>query len=93
MRILYLQGDRIPLGKQLVAHQRIVNQLPGQLKITKEDVTSLLNKCMYTIGIGSNDFVNNYFVPQSYDSSAKYTPEAFAELLVTEHNRLVKVRF
>lgn len=93
MQNLYLQGDRISLGKQIVAHQRIVNQLPSQLNISNEDVTSLLNKCIYTIGIGSNDYVNNYFMPQSYNSSAQYTPEDFAKLLVAEHNRLIEVTF
>uniref|UniRef100_A0A7N0REB1 Uncharacterized protein n=1 Tax=Kalanchoe fedtschenkoi TaxID=63787 RepID=A0A7N0REB1_KALFE len=86
-------GDRISLGKQLSAHKETLNRLPAIWSTTKEDVTSRLSRCLYTIGIGSNDYVNNYFLPQSYSSMSQYDPKAFAKVLITEHSNAIKALY
>ncbi|KAL8214783.1 hypothetical protein R6Q57_004232 [Mikania cordata] len=41
----------------------------GSLVETKK----YLNKCIYTVGMGNNDYINNYFAPIYYKTSSVYT--------------------
>lgn len=41
--------------------------------------------------MGSNDYINNYFVPQYYPSSHLYTPEQYAALLIKQYSRQIVV--
>jgi len=34
--------------------------------------TIYLNRCIYSIGLGSEDYFNNYFLPQLYCSNTQY---------------------
>ncbi|KAL9661469.1 hypothetical protein QQ045_026293 [Rhodiola kirilowii] len=76
-------GERFSMTKQLYYHSLIVSRL-GHLFKSRAEVSNHLQKCIYTVGIGSNDFVNNYFVPESYSSSKQYSPDAFANLLAQQ---------
>ncbi|KAH9605007.1 hypothetical protein KSS87_019187, partial [Heliosperma pusillum] len=46
-----------------------------------------LHSCLYTINIGSNDYLNNYFVPEYYNSSRQYNPHQFADRLIAQYSR------
>ncbi|KAL8150738.1 hypothetical protein V2J09_020546 [Rumex salicifolius] len=60
-------------------------------KIGEQQTTKLLKKALYFIGMGSNDYVNNYLQPFMTDSQ-KYTPEQFLGLLMyTLENQLTKL--
>ncbi|KNA13420.1 hypothetical protein SOVF_117130, partial [Spinacia oleracea] len=48
-------------------------------------VSSYLNKCLYTVNIGSNDYINNYFMPEHYPSSDRFTTDKYATLLTTRY--------
>ncbi|OIW20186.1 hypothetical protein TanjilG_06587 [Lupinus angustifolius] len=77
------QGAHISLGLQLENHRVIVTQIAsklGGLKKAKE----YLSKCLYYVNIGSNDYLNNYFLPEYYPTSTIYTPEQYAEALIDE---------
>ncbi|PWA55586.1 SGNH hydrolase-type esterase superfamily protein [Artemisia annua] len=49
-------------------------------KIGEQAGTRLLNEAVYFIGMGSNDYINNYLQPFLLDSQ-QYTPEEFLGLL------------
>lgn len=71
-------------------HQDTVSRVVNLLG-TEDEAASYLEKCIYSIGLGSNDYLNNYFMPEIYSTSTEYTPEAFADVLVeayTEHLRV-----
>ncbi|KAJ6402422.1 hypothetical protein OIU84_014505 [Salix udensis] len=51
-------------------------------KIGAEAANKLCNEAMYFIGIGSNDYVNNYLQPFLADGQ-EYTPEEFVKLVIT----------
>ncbi|KAM7267264.1 hypothetical protein ACFE04_009430 [Oxalis oulophora] len=51
-------------------------------KIGEKATNTLCNEAMYFIGIGSNDYVNNYLQSFLADSQ-QYTPDEFVELLIT----------
>lgn len=90
--IFMLQGDRISLNRQLLNHQvtilRITSIL-GNVSATR----SLLNKCLYTVDIGNNDYLNNYLKPTFYPSSQLYTPDSFATALVQQFDGQLRVIF
>ncbi|CAL0301282.1 unnamed protein product [Lupinus luteus] len=77
------RGAHISLGLQLANHRVIVSQIATKLG-GFEKAKEYLSKCLYHVNIGSNDYLNNYFLPQYYPTSAIYTPEQYAEALIDE---------
>ncbi|CAM8916884.1 unnamed protein product [Rhodiola kirilowii] len=51
-------------------------------KIGENATTALLNQAIYFIGMGSNDYVNNFLQPFLADGQ-QYTHDEFVELLIT----------
>ncbi|KAF8762181.1 hypothetical protein HU200_009728 [Digitaria exilis] len=45
-------------------------------------VTEHLGRCIFYVGMGSNDYLNNYFMPDYYDTAERYTPRDYASLLL-----------
>ncbi|KAL5839227.1 hypothetical protein ACOSQ4_011835 [Xanthoceras sorbifolium] len=83
------QGICISLKKQVANHQTTVShivELLGSNKLANEH----LNKCLYSFNIGSNDYINNYFMPQFFNSSKLYTPEEYAQLLVNQFSDQIR---
>ncbi|KAJ9536035.1 hypothetical protein OSB04_un000795 [Centaurea solstitialis] len=78
-------GDRISLDRQLRRHSSIVSRLFH----LQENITSL-KKCIYLINIGSNDYINNYLVPDKYRTSRKYTVDQYANVLIRKYSRQLK---
>ncbi|OIV95733.1 hypothetical protein TanjilG_05281 [Lupinus angustifolius] len=77
------RGAHISLRLQLANHRVIVSQIASKLG-GFEKAKQYLSKCLYYVNIGSNDYLNNYFIPEYYPSSAIYTPEQYAEALIDE---------
>ncbi|KAJ0791706.1 putative triacylglycerol lipase [Helianthus annuus] len=83
-----LQGGRISMDNQIKNHWTTIIRLTyligkGSLVETKK----YLKKCIYTVGMGNNDYINNYFLPKYYNTSSVYTPEQYAEALVEQYAR------
>lgn len=57
----------------------------------EDSAANYLSKCIYSIGLGSNDYLNNYFMPQFYTSSREYTPDQFADVLIGAYTDQLKV--
>ncbi|CAM8916983.1 unnamed protein product [Rhodiola kirilowii] len=54
------------------------------------DNTSLnlyLRKCIIYCGMGSNDYLNNYFMTDFYSTSTRFTPKAYAASLLQDYAR------
>ncbi|KAF5461727.1 hypothetical protein F2P56_017802 [Juglans regia] len=73
-------GDLIPMDEQLINHHKTVSLIINTLG--NKNATRLLNKCIYSVAIGTNDYINNYFLPQFYPTSRIYTPSQYAEILL-----------
>ncbi|ERN00752.1 hypothetical protein AMTR_s00106p00130290 [Amborella trichopoda] len=59
----------------------------NMLAIVNQNTTTLsahLAKSVFIIAIGSNDYMNNYLLPELYSSSAQFTPLAFSDMLVRQ---------
>ncbi|PWA81946.1 SGNH hydrolase-type esterase domain-containing protein [Artemisia annua] len=87
-------GGRISLNQQIAHHATTILQLAdlignGNLKKVRKH----LNKCIYTVAMGNNDFINNYFSPQHYKTSSLYTPEEYAEQLVQQYSKQLSILY
>ncbi|KAG5382524.1 hypothetical protein IGI04_033994 [Brassica rapa subsp. trilocularis] len=71
-------GGRISLRKQIQNHKKAIKKakVPAQR----------LEQCLYTINIGSNDYINNYFMSETYSTSSLFNPNQYAYFL----NRLYR---
>lgn len=77
-------GKCLNLEEQINLFQAMVKlELPKHLKSTIE-ISNHLAKSIYVFSIGSNDYINNYLQKAIYDSSRKYTPQEFANLLLSK---------
>ncbi|CAI0475325.1 unnamed protein product [Linum tenue] len=76
-------GQRIPLDVQLDNHLISVSRLA--LLLGAGGAYTRLGQCLYTLGLGNNDFLNNYFRPEFYPSSRIYTVEQFAVVLANRY--------
>ncbi|TYI12962.1 hypothetical protein ES332_A08G025100v1 [Gossypium tomentosum] len=85
-------GDRIPLDKQIQNHKIIIVRLSRLMRNIIE-TRLLLNRCIYSIQIGSNDYINNYFKPEFYDTSRRFTQMQYATLLVHQLSNQLKTLY
>ena len=85
-----MQGDNIHLGEQIRNHRatitKIVRRLGGSGRARE-----YLKKCLYYVNIGSNDYINNYFLPQFYPTSRTYTLERYTDILIKQYSDDIKV--
>ncbi|KAL2550810.1 GDSL lipase/esterase domain-containing protein [Forsythia ovata] len=85
-------GDRISLDRQLINHNLTVSRnvlLLGNDTSAKQH----LGKCLYTLVIGSNDYINNYYMPQNYSTSSSYTPDQYATVLIQQYSQQLKILY
>ncbi|KAL8143310.1 LOW QUALITY PROTEIN: hypothetical protein V2J09_016342 [Rumex salicifolius] len=81
-------GSRIPLDHQLVNHKKVVSMIWSKLG---NESRSYLKKCLYSINIGGNDYLNNYFVPDKYPTSKEYNPKQYARVLMKQYSKQIRV--
>ncbi|KAI5348638.1 hypothetical protein L3X38_001525 [Prunus dulcis] len=81
---------RISFNQQLLNHQITVNRIASLMRNNRPSAVQYLGKCIYTVGIGSNDYINNYFVPRLYSTSRKYTPDQYAGVLIQEFSEQLR---
>lgn len=82
-------GVNINMTTQIENHRKTVWRIAGLLG-SKKSADEHLNKCLYSVVVGSNDYINNYFMPQVFDTSKKYTPEQFAEVLTQQYSQQLR---
>lgn len=58
----------------------------------QDQAANYLSRCIYSIGLGSNDYLNNYFQPLYYSTGRQYTPEQYADLLIQQYTQQLQVR-
>ncbi|KAK3206685.1 hypothetical protein Dsin_020731 [Dipteronia sinensis] len=83
------QGENVNLRKQLANHRKIVSRIAHMLR-SKKSAVEHMKKCLYSLVIGSNDYINNYFIPEFYIASRIYTPEKYAKVLVKQYLHQIK---
>ncbi|KAL1219070.1 GDSL esterase/lipase [Cardamine amara subsp. amara] len=74
-------GEKISLREQVDNHRSAILRAAVPRKQLKQ--------CLYTINIGSNDYLNNYFLPLS-PTRRRYTPNQYAKSLILLYRIYVK---
>lgn len=86
-----MQGDHYPLAQQVNHFRNTVSSLTRMFRGNTTRVTEYLGKCIYFMGMGSNDYLNNYFMPAIYSTSQDYSPKTYAALLIQDYSRQLTV--
>ncbi|KAL0794239.1 hypothetical protein Bca101_065616 [Brassica carinata] len=82
----YHMGDRISFEKQVKNHRTMI--------MTANVPSEKLEKCLYTINIGSNDYLNNYFMQgDKYNSSHTFTYDQYAEFLIRRYRTYLELLY
>ncbi|KAK0590971.1 hypothetical protein LWI29_033856 [Acer saccharum] len=84
-------GARIGMNLQLRHHQTTISSIERILG-DRGSTSDLLNKCMYTVEVGNNDYINNYF-SKLYPTRRMYTPEQYATLLIQQYSQQLKTLY
>ncbi|KAJ0986795.1 hypothetical protein J5N97_005151 [Dioscorea zingiberensis] len=75
-------GGRVTFNGQIELFEKTVKlELPMLISDTSV-LSEYLANSIFLINIGSNDYINNYLLPNMYTSSQTYSPKAFADLLI-----------
>ncbi|KAB5557105.1 hypothetical protein DKX38_008014 [Salix brachista] len=83
-----LNVECISLNMQLQNHHKTVQNLIGMLG--NESALTYLNKFLYSVGMGNNDYLNNYFMPQFFPTSQEYTLEKYTQLLIEQYSQQLR---
>ncbi|KAM3211502.1 hypothetical protein ACQJBY_064956 [Aegilops geniculata] len=74
---------RIPFNQQIQNFESTVAQIAGSAGGTSA-AASIVSRSIVFVGLGSNDYLNNYIMA-NYETRRHYTPQQFADLLVTQY--------
>jgi hypothetical protein len=88
----FLQGGRINFDAQIDnfenTRQYIISSLGNQA------ATNLLNKSLFSVNMGSNDFINNYLIPiLSIGQRIVVSSDAFIQQLISKYRLQLVVYF
>ncbi|KAH9676131.1 GDSL esterase/lipase 7 [Citrus sinensis] len=75
-------GQCLNFEEQVGLFQDSVKSLQQRYFQILVDFSNYLSKSVFIVSIGSNDYINNYLETSLYDTSKRYTPQQFAQLLV-----------
>lgn len=80
-------GDHMSMNRQVSNFATTVQQMRRFFRRDTNAMNNYLSKCIFYSGLGSNDYLNNYFMPDFYTTSSQYTPRAFAAALLQDYSR------
>ncbi|CAL1400771.1 unnamed protein product [Linum trigynum] len=85
-------GGRIPFGGQVENYKKTVSQIETLLG---DEVTAAkhLSKCIHSVLMGNNDYINNYFLPEFFSTAQQFTPVQYADDLIRRYNKQLKVMY
>ncbi|GMH05188.1 hypothetical protein Nepgr_007028 [Nepenthes gracilis] len=85
-------GGRISFRGQVNNYKNTVSQVIDILG-DEHSASNYLRKCIYSIALGSNDYLNNYFMPLLYSTDRQYTPHEFAAALIHDYSQQIKTLY
>lgn len=85
-------GGRISFSGQVNNYRNTVQQVV-QILGNENAAADYLKKCIYSVGLGSNDYLNNYFMPLYYPTSRQFTPDQYATVLIQQYTQQLKILY
>jgi len=79
------------MNEQVANFGNTVQQLRRFFRGDNDSLNSYLSKCLFFSGMGSNDYLNNYFMPDFYSTSSDFTVKAFGSALLQDYSRQLSV--
>ncbi|CAM8943961.1 unnamed protein product [Rhodiola kirilowii] len=76
---------RIPFNQQIQNFQTTLDQITAA-NSTVDNVVNSIAKCIFFVGMGSNDYLNNYLMP-NYPTKTQYDGQQYASLLVDQYSK------
>ncbi|XP_057987472.1 GDSL esterase/lipase At1g33811 isoform X2 [Hevea brasiliensis] len=80
-------GDHTSMNQQVNNFGNTVQEMRRFFRGDANALNGYLSKCIFYSGMGSNDYLNNYFMPTFYTTSSDYTAKAFAAVLLQDYSR------
>ncbi|XP_043719048.1 GDSL esterase/lipase At1g33811 [Telopea speciosissima] len=80
-------GDHMSMNQQVSNFATTVQQMRRFFRRNDTGLYSYLSKCIFYSGLGSNDYLNNYFMTDLYSTSRDYNPQNYAALLLQDYSR------
>ncbi|KAL5721105.1 hypothetical protein ACHQM5_013705 [Ranunculus cassubicifolius] len=81
-------GEHMSMNQQLENFALTVTQMRRAIFSRNETgLVDHLSKCIFYVGMGSNDYLNNYYMPNMYNTSSLYGPKAYADVLIHDYAR------
>ncbi|KAA8546265.1 hypothetical protein F0562_002996 [Nyssa sinensis] len=75
---------RIPFNQQIRNFENTLDQLTDSLGAV--DVAQAIARCIFFVGMGSNDYLNNYLMP-NYPTRNQYNGQQYADLLIKQYTQ------
>ncbi|KAL5997697.1 hypothetical protein ACLOJK_008627 [Asimina triloba] len=85
-------GGRISMNGQLRNYLSTVQQIVNILG-SENAAADYLGRCIYSVGMGSNDYLNNYYMPAFYPSSRQYNPQQWADVLAQQYSQQLRTLY
>ncbi|GJS86351.1 GDSL esterase/lipase-like protein [Tanacetum coccineum] len=82
-----LQVGRIPFNQQIKNFENSLDEISNALGAA--NLGQALSRCIFFVGMGSNDYLNNYLMP-NYNTRNQYDGNQYAELLSEEYTTQLK---
>ncbi|KAF5732780.1 putative zinc finger protein [Tripterygium wilfordii] len=80
-------GDHASMNQQVANFGNTVLEMRRFFRGDTNALNNYLSKCIFYSGMGSNDYLNNYFMPSFYTSSSDYNTTAFSAKLLQDYTR------
>ncbi|XP_012092439.1 GDSL esterase/lipase At1g29670 [Jatropha curcas] len=85
-------GANVHLTQQIKNHETTITKMVEILG-NEEAASNQLKQCLFSVGMGNNDFINNYFLPHIYPTSQHYDLQEYAKALSAEYNTQLKALY
>ncbi|XP_057973959.1 GDSL esterase/lipase At1g33811 [Malania oleifera] len=83
-------GGHVSMSQQVANFGRTVEEMRSLFRGDTNEVKRYLGKCIFYSGMGSNDYLNNYFMPSYYSTASHSSPQAFAASLLRLYSRQLR---
>lgn len=80
-------GDHFGMNQQVTNFGRTVQEIRRFFRGDDVALRGYLSKCIIYSGLGSNDYLNNYFMTDYYSTHSRFTSEAYAAALLKDYSR------
>ncbi|CAN8303546.1 unnamed protein product [Cochlearia groenlandica] len=80
-------GAHNSMNQQVNMYTSAVQQMLRYFRGDANELQRYLSRCIFYSGMGSNDYLNNYFMPDFYSTSSDYNDKTFADSLIKNYTQ------